>query len=814
VPDPDALPYQLQERETFGVASIAVDLDRDGIDERIYWDDRHTRTGGAQQAVMAIVTQEGAFLSQDNYPMKIGAPIIRDVHGDARREVLMPIQRDSLLWLQVTGPDALTLYQFLLLDAAEIEGRPPVAWDPLVRDVFAADVDGNGVRELVSVLSTNFALQPRGIQVNRVPSGEYLGRLTIGAPIVQATLADVDGDARPELIAATAAFLHGGDAGGFDDRHAYVMAVRLAPQPEVLWSTEVGGETSGAFIHIADFDADGDDDLLIVATNAGESGRMTRLELREPGTWRILRSREVGDALSGPAVVDLDRDARPELVMVNQSREEVWVFDGAFERVGVRPLKGARQVASAADVDGDGIAEIAVKMSTGGFVLLSPALDVKAAYPKGWLAGTSVWTSHGETEVYRRGLGAAPLLMVDDEGGTSTVELVPNPWYQVMRYGPATGLGAVVLLLMAGGTGIARLRADRRLLSELHDIPPAGPPTGQLCIDRRGRVRWLNPTFRSWLVPYEDGPPRHVDDLEAYAGEVADFASDVLAGGSGDARSVETPVTIDGTSFDALLSAVSFVTRSRGDPHWLIRVEDRCYRVDADEARTWAMMAERVAHGLKNPLTSMLLTVQRLQTEYRERAPAVAGRLDRYSHRVEEGIRQLRTMTANFLKFVNVDQVELVETDLHRFVGAFADSLHARLPPDIRLKLELDDRLPPVRLDREQMDVVLDNLVANSMNAMPDGGTITLACGTARGVLLPETERTRDYVEIEVLDTGQGIAPEVRARLFEPGFSTEKDGSGLGLAIVRKIVRDHGGEVRVESEVGTGSAFTVYLPLE
>ncbi len=224
------------------------------------------------------------------------------------------------------------------------------------------------------------------------------------------------------------------------------------------------------------------------------------------------------------------------------------------------------------------------------------------------------------------------------------------------------------------------------------------------------------------------------------------------------------------------------------------------------------MMAQRVAHGLKNPLTSILLTLQRLQIEYRERAPAVANRLDRYSGRIEARIEELRRLTNNFLKFANVEEPDLEEVDLSDVVRAFADSCQRSLPPDIRLSLKLGTDLPAVRVDREQMHDVLDNLITNAMNAMPDGGAISISTCCARGVQLDEGP-PRDYVELEVMDTGTGISDDIKVRLFEPGFSREADGSGLGLAIVKKIITDHEGELRVQSEVGSGSAFSIYLPV-
>jgi signal transduction histidine kinase len=199
-----------------------------------------------------------------------------------------------------------------------------------------------------------------------------------------------------------------------------------------------------------------------------------------------------------------------------------------------------------------------------------------------------------------------------------------------------------------------------------------------------------------------------------------------------------------------------------------------------------------------------------MQIEYRERAPAVANRLDRYSRRIEDRIEQLRQMTNNFLKFVDVDRPVLRRVSLNDLVRAFADSLGRTLPPDIRVVTRLAPDLPPVHADADQVHAALDNLTANAVNAMPEGGVITLA--TAPAPCARPGEPPIDGVALEVLDTGVGIAEAVRPHLFEAGVSGTEGGSGLGLAIVRKIVTDHGGTIAVSTEAGIGSAFTVVLP--
>ena len=227
----------------------------------------------------------------------------------------------------------------------------------------------------------------------------------------------------------------------------------------------------------------------------------------------------------------------------------------------------------------------------------------------------------------------------------------------------------------------------------------------------------------------------------------------------------------------------------------------------------WPLMVQRVTHALKNPLTHMLWTIQRLQAEYRERAPAVAGRLDPYVERIQDGIGQLRRLTSSFLKLVDVDAPDFSTTDLNEVVSGFCERFRAQMPPDIRLRFDPAPALPTVRADAEQLEVALDNLLTNALNAMDSGGTITVATAVGRRLSGDGGPAAEDEIILEVLDTGAGVPAEIRQRIFDAGFSTAPDGSGLGLAIVRKIAQDHDGDVTLDTKDGVGTCFQIRLPV-
>jgi signal transduction histidine kinase len=120
----------------------------------------------------------------------------------------------------------------------------------------------------------------------------------------------------------------------------------------------------------------------------------------------------------------------------------------------------------------------------------------------------------------------------------------------------------------------------------------------------------------------------------------------------------------------------------------------------------------------------------------------------------------------------------------------------------VRIETDLAAGLPPVPADRDLLARALGNLVANALEAMPDGGTLAV-----------KTRAVGEGVALEVSDTGPGLTEEQRTRLFTPYYTTKKGGTGLGLAIVQGIVSDHGGRIQVESAPGAGTTFTLVLPV-
>jgi two-component system, NtrC family, nitrogen regulation sensor histidine kinase NtrY len=237
--------------------------------------------------------------------------------------------------------------------------------------------------------------------------------------------------------------------------------------------------------------------------------------------------------------------------------------------------------------------------------------------------------------------------------------------------------------------------------------------------------------------------------------------------------------------------------------HELLEQKQRL--LQAERVAAWRELARRLAHELKNPLFPLQLTVENLMRA-RELSPEQFDEIFRESSTtLLAEIANLKTIVSRFSEFSRMPQPRFEPVELNEVmkdcVRLYQPQFNAPGRPAIQPQLELAPTSELMAADPELLRRAVSNLIANAIDAMPDGGVLTL--------------RTYQELErecIDVSDRGTGIAPEQCQRLFTPYFTTKAQGTGLGLAIVQSIVTDHGGQISVRSELGRGTTFSLKLP--
>jgi nitrogen fixation/metabolism regulation signal transduction histidine kinase len=227
--------------------------------------------------------------------------------------------------------------------------------------------------------------------------------------------------------------------------------------------------------------------------------------------------------------------------------------------------------------------------------------------------------------------------------------------------------------------------------------------------------------------------------------------------------------------------------------------------LQAERVAAWREMARRLAHELKNPLFPIQLSIETLRrTLEQATSPDPRDFQDLFmesSDTILEELASLRKIIDEFSQFARMPQPEPRPTDLNA-VAQRAVELYRPRAEGVAFDVSLAPGLPLIPADADLLGRALGNLLSNALDAMPQGGTLSVRTAESPGA-----------VTVEVEDTGPGLTEDQRTRLFTPYFTTKKDGTGLGLAIVQGIVSDHGGRVQVQSEAGSGTRFTLILPV-
>lgn len=234
-------------------------------------------------------------------------------------------------------------------------------------------------------------------------------------------------------------------------------------------------------------------------------------------------------------------------------------------------------------------------------------------------------------------------------------------------------------------------------------------------------------------------------------------------------------------------------------------LDDLTQMVKGQRMAAWREVARRIAHEIKNPLTPIQLSAQRLRKRYLDRFSSDEdGKIfDECTSMISRAVDELKILVNEFSNFARMPAVQPTDNNLNELVRETL-TLYEQAHREVLYQFVPDQKLPTVKIDRDQIKRVLINLLENAVAAMNNKGTV---------LITTSYDAELKMVSCSVADDGPGISAEIKSRLFEPYFSTKKGGTGLGLAIVTSIVSDHNGFVRVRDNFPSGACFVIELPV-
>jgi two-component system nitrogen regulation sensor histidine kinase NtrY len=326
--------------------------------------------------------------------------------------------------------------------------------------------------------------------------------------------------------------------------------------------------------------------------------------------------------------------------------------------------------------------------------------------------------------------------------------------------------------------------------------------TGVISVDRDGTISMFNGAAARLLSLDRDAiglSARRVFGRE----DLQPLADLLRLGADNGADSHAQEVTLIRDGRELQLAAVVTTLQSEAPGAGTVMVlDDVTPLIRAQKVAAWREVARRLAHEIKNPLTPIQLSADRLRRHFSGAPPQSRALLEECTSTIAGEVESLKALVDEFSQFARMPPARTVPTDLHLLLND-ALALYNGLLLDVAFERRFAETLPSVRVDPEQIRRVVINLIDNALEAME-----------RRGHVLVETryDADRKLAQVIVADDGPGVPPEDRDKLFMPYYSTKRRGSGLGLAIVRRIVAEHDGRIEVGDNAPRGARFTIELP--
>ena len=326
---------------------------------------------------------------------------------------------------------------------------------------------------------------------------------------------------------------------------------------------------------------------------------------------------------------------------------------------------------------------------------------------------------------------------------------------------------------------------------------------GVITLDAVGMIATINKSAEKMLtlVPEEIIRRRYDDLLTGEHLSLANDTMETLASSEDDAIETILRLTIAGIP-RSFMTHINALADDGGNSLGTVVVFDDLTELEkAQRMAAWREVARRIAHEVKNPLTPIKLSAQRLKRRYSQQINESV--FEECTRMIIDHVDLLRNIVNEFATFASFPTADLKSCDLPAIIDE-TTALYREGHQTVDFRIDISDNIPPLKLDREQIKQAMINLIDNAISALKDQGCISIVLNH---------DAILKMVILEVADNGSGIPDEDKTRMFEPNFSTKKTGMGLGLTIVSTIIADHGGRIRVQDNQPRGAKFVIELPV-
>ncbi|MCK5147999.1 hypothetical protein KAR48_14680 [bacterium] len=824
---PDKLKYKFVTVKTYSADAskipqfIAADLDNDGKSEMIEINNNELTKHGSPSFL-----QLNRFFRETvvrrNFSGIITFAGITDYDYEGRKEIIISELLNDTVYVHILvyqDGEIKKLHRFIATSKPDHQYFPEYEWFCGVIFNGLVDADEDGYEDLIFSIYTTHAYQPRGVFVYSLHKRKELWSHEGGYQVNHVQLFDINKDGVKDIVFGTNSpgNSNGIKVNGTDDNRSYLIALDKRTGKVVYDIKGLGPKGSSVKPFLQDLNEDGIPEAFITMCTFTQNGMSNYLRFFNHETHKLINNRHSREGEISNDVEFIDGDSDGDLDMVfgwSDGLLEICDYDPDkrnIDQIRSLTISDMKYLEIFVDdfIPAEGI-EILCFGTLGGALislLFSSDLEPLASYPNGRISGRNI--------IYHPEPGSDPLIIFSEGDSVVLIEIQRNNPISVLLenlglYGLLFSLITIALLL---GMAVF-IWKEKQINIKLQ----------QAALNSHGMPAFLANSsgdiikYNQHLLDVVDipGPARQQTMAFVFLGQDWDeLKSWMLRMLKQSTISVqeEFSVQIDNEPKEFLVSIFNFYTSKINRGLKLVTIQDVTDFVRSKRAVAWASMAQRLAHEIKTPLATLMLSAQRLETEC-DNTPENNQVMQKYIKRILGQVDRLRKMTDATLKFARVEEPLFEYVCLNSLTEKWLKNNSSRISQDVEIITVFSESLLKISIDKQQIKIVLQNLLDNCLNAILGKGVVIISTRAVQSLHSDKASFFDDSIQIEISDTGRGIAPDELKDLFKPFYSSSPGGTGLGLVICKKIVEDHNGTITINSEVDVGTTVVITLPVK
>jgi signal transduction histidine kinase len=816
---PDELPYTL---ETMGglfskepnhpFKLLFDDLNGDGNSEEIYWYNYSSAPGKVRGTLVYYENPVGdQILWQDNYNTgcEIKDVAAFDLNGDGKKEIFASeVCGDSVL-IRITDLTKKLIGEFTVAVGKGL--GPKQAWELHVYTLGVCDLNGDGYADLIYTLDAkpDSSVQ-RAVVAYDVRRGKEIWRYHIAGHVTPPIfrIVHLPDSKTPVIVFAINSYANGYADNDMDDFHSYVVGLDF--HGKELWRHIVGGAFCMPTFLCADIDYDGKPEILVGQSSYGATADSFQILCYDAVTGNP----KFASPKFASGIIDLKLDQgnnlhkRSIIACLNDGR--LVMLNSQLKVLGVSDTTKIWRVCSVDHLLKDQTSLWLCSTRDGQLLVFDNAWRLLAMYQ-----GALFLSAPYDPVITKDGRKA---ILVDTERGSGPIYLLKKNPLAVLSAKYKWWVIWVTLLLVIVYIVTIGIRSFKNMYLSLSSLPSLDKlQVGVIVLNEKGRVLFSNnnPVIKELV---RGGKTLRADYRELFGRPASSVAEIIQTSYENFLLPYEGEIQLklgeaDRRLWVSIFPKIDNNNRFKGK---VVTIEDLTNKPDWKRTVVLGEAAQKWIHSLKARIATAKLAVENLQQSAFYTEVHHQGPLNAYLQDIKTELNESSETATKILRFLRVGEPNLAPCDIAQVIRTSLTRLHGYRMKKIEMEIRLQQDLPLIYGDALQLAEALDNLFMNAIHAMEEGGKLSVTAELASKLHTKEgvvSEKAQDYVRIEITDTGCGILKEDIDKIFEPGFSKSKSGTGIGLAIAREIVIRHKGKIKVKSEPGVETTFTVFLPV-